>query len=198
VNLWVKICGLSTSESVDAAVRAGADAVGFVFRAGSPRNLTPHRAAELAAAVPSHVKVVAVSRHPTQALLDAVFAAFTPDYLQTDAGDLPALRLPVGVRTLPVLRSGSSLPQPLPETCLYEAAVSGGGVRADWDEAARLACDTHLVLAGGLDPMTVGAAVSRVRPFGVDVSSGVESAPGVKESEKIRAFVAAARAASMP
>jgi phosphoribosylanthranilate isomerase len=198
MSLWVKICGLSTSESVDAAVRAGADAVGFVFHAGSPRNLSPHRAAELAAAVPSHVQVVAVSRHPTQALLDAVFAAFKPGYLQTDAGDLAVLRIPAGVRTLPVLRSGSPLPQALPESCLYEAAVSGGGVRADWDEAARLAKATRLILAGGLDAATVTAAVRTVRPFGVDVSSGVESAPGVKDSDKIRAFVVAARAATTP
>ena len=78
---------------------------------------------------------------------------------------------------------------------LFEAARSGQGERADWERAAALAARTHLILAGGLTPENVGEAIRRVRPFGVDVSSGVESAPGVKDPARIAAFVAAARAA---
>lgn len=195
--LWVKICGLTTPEAVDAAVAAGADAVGFVFHPASPRNVTPIVAARLARRVPANVARFAVTRHPPAALLEAVWAEFLPDFLQTDAADLEGLTLPEGVRTWPVLRTGTALPPELPDRCLYESAQSGQGHRADWVHAAVLAGRTRLVLAGGLDPASVGLAVRTVRPFGVDVSSGVESAPGRKDLAKIGAFVAAARAAAV-
>jgi phosphoribosylanthranilate isomerase len=197
VNLWVKICGLTSAEAVATAVEAGADAVGFVFHPASPRCLTPAAAAALARAVPRGVLTVAVTRHPSQADVDALLAAFRPDLLQTDAADLESLALPPGVATLPVLRSGSTLPATLPHSCLYESAASGSGTTADWDAARVLATRTELVLAGGLSAANVAAAIAAVRPFGVDVSSGVESAPGRKDAGKIREFLAAARAAAV-
>ncbi|MBS0375981.1 MAG: N-(5'-phosphoribosyl)anthranilate isomerase [Proteobacteria bacterium] len=196
MSVWIKICGLSSAEAVAAAVQAGVDALGFVFHAASPRHVSPTQAAALAAAVPAGIARVAVTRHPTQDEVDAIVAGFAPDYLQTDATDLERLRLPARLGRLPVLRTGAPLPAPLPARCLYEGADSGRGARADWQAAAELARRCELVLAGGLDAGNVAAAMRAVRPFGVDVSSGVEQAPGRKDPARIREFVAAARAAA--
>jgi phosphoribosylanthranilate isomerase len=196
VSTWVKICGLTSPEAVAAAVDAGADAVGFVFHATSPRHVSPAAATELARGVPSTVLRVAVTRHPTQAEVDAIVAGFGPDALQTDAADLDRLRLPAALGRLPVLRTGTAPPARLPARCLYESADSGRGATADWRAAAELARRTELVLAGGLTAGNVAAAIAAVRPFGVDVSSGVERAPGRKDAGLIRDFIAAARAAA--
>jgi phosphoribosylanthranilate isomerase len=193
--LWIKICGLVTPEAIDAAVGAGADAVGFVFHAASPRNLSPAQARALRQLVPPDVERVAVFLHPEQALVDAALEAVEPDWLQADAADLAGLRLPADQRLLPVLRSGGAAPAELPARCLFEGARSGAGERADWSEAARFARLTDVVLAGGLDPRSVATALRAVRPFGVDVSSGVERERGVKDATRIVEFIGAARAA---
>lgn len=196
MKLWIKICGLTSDEAVAAAVAAGVDALGFVFHAPSPRNLTPAAAATLARGLPRHVVKVAVTLQPSQALIDALIAGFGPDLLQADAADLTRLHLPAGLGVLPVLRSGAPLPARLPPRCLYESARSGSGLAADWAAARALAGRTELVLAGGLSAANVAAAIRAVRPFGVDVSSGVEHLPGAKDPAKITEFVAAARAAA--
>jgi len=193
--LWIKICGLRTIEAIDAAVGAGANAVGFVFHDTSPRNLAVEDARALQRAVPAGIERVAVFLHPSQALLDVVLMAIEPDWVQTDASDLAGLQLPAGQSVLPVLRSGAAHPGPLPPRCLFESPSSGSGERADWTAAARVARTSQLVLAGGLDPSNVGEAVRAVRPFGVDVSSGVESSRGVKDAARIREFIRAARGA---
>lgn len=191
---WIKICGMTTFEAVTAAVAAGVDALGFVF-APSRRQVTTARAIELAEQVPVQVTRVAVLQQPSQALVDQVCAEFAPDWLQTDHEDLPKLRIPAEVRVLPVLRSGRELPLLLPPQFLFEGPVSGTGRTADWSRAAQLARQGRLILAGGLHAANVAEAIQSVRPFGVDVSSGVESAPGIKDPAKIAAFVKAARAA---
>jgi phosphoribosylanthranilate isomerase len=193
--LWIKICGLRDTAAIEAAVEAGTDAVGFVFHAASPRHLEPAAARALQAAVPPGVERVAVFLHPAQALVDAALEAIAPDWVQADADDLGALRLPRGQRVLPVLRSRGAVPASLPVRCLYESGRSGAGERADWTAATALACRTQLVLAGGLDPSNVADAVRAVRPFGVDVSSGVERGRGVKDAVLIREFIRAAREA---
>jgi len=137
--LWIKICGLRTPEAIAAAAEAGADAVGFVFHAASPRNVSIEQARALQRAVPTGVERVAVFLHPSQALVDEVLAAVEPHWLQTDASDLVGLRLPSGQRVLPVLRTGAGSPAALPTRCLLESGRSGAGERADWSEAARLA-----------------------------------------------------------
>jgi phosphoribosylanthranilate isomerase len=192
-ELWIKICGLRTAAAIDAAAAAGADALGFVFHDASPRNLSLTAARELQRAVPTGIERVAVFLHPSQALVDAVLAAIEPDWLQADMGDLPGLRLPPGQRVLPVLRGGAAAT--LPGRILFESARSGTGERADWVAAAALAGRTQLVLAGGLHPANVAEAVRTVRPFGVDVSSGVERERGVKDEALVREFIRAARAA---
>ena len=193
--LWIKICGLKTRAAVEAAVAAGADAVGFVFHAESPRNLALDDARALQHAVPTGVERVAVFLHPSQALVDSVIEAIRPDRVQTDAGDLDTLTLPASQALLPVLRADSELPQPLPARLLLEGARSGAGERADWPRATLVARHTQLVLAGGLDADNVADAIRIVRPFGIDVSSGVESARGVKDLGLIRDFIGAVRAA---
>jgi phosphoribosylanthranilate isomerase len=195
-RLWIKVCGMRTREAIEAAAQAGADALGFVFHEASPRNLTVESASALQSYVPAGVERVAVFLHPAQDLVDGVMSAIQPDWVQTDAADLAALRLPAGQRVLPVFRSGQARPALLPKRCLLESARSGAGERADWQEAAYLAAITEVVLAGGLDAGNVDEAVRRVRPFGVDVSSGVESGRGVKDVVKIRDFIRSARAAT--
>ncbi len=154
---WIKICGLTTPEAVDAALAAGADAIGFVC-AESVRRVAPARAAELAAPALGRAQCVAVTRHPDLALLEQIDAEWAPDLWQSDAADLAA-----------------------------------PGIAMQLPHAARL--PVLLVLAGGLNAANVAAAIRRVRPWGVDVSSGVEQAPGVKSARKIAEFVRAARAA---
>jgi phosphoribosylanthranilate isomerase len=195
VTLLVKICGLRHAAAVQAAVAAGADAVGFVF-APSPRRVTAREATVLARDVPQGVKRVAVMLHPTPEEWREVELLFCPDVLQADAGDFEQLEVPAGIERWPVLRQGAALPAMLPEVFLYEGATSGRGERVDWSEAARLARRGRMVLAGGLDRDNVAEAIRRVAPFGVDVSSAVESAPGVKDPARIRAFVEAARTAA--
>lgn len=194
---WIKVCGLTTAEAVATALDAGVDAVGFVFHAASPRHVSPGEALRLARDVPRHVLRIAVTLHPAQALVDEIAAVFRPDALQSDAADFAQLRLPPGMAALPVFRSGGAPPAEWPERFLYEGPRSGAGIAADWDEACVLARAGELVLAGGLDAGNVAQAIARVRPFGVDVSSGVESASGRKDPARIREFVAAARGATV-
>lgn len=190
----VKICGLRSPEAVAAAVQAGADAIGFVF-AESPRSIDIDTAVRLAAGVPDDVATVAVMQHPDRALVEAVLDGLRPHFLQTDNHDFETIHLHGPTRPLPVFRSGGPLPQRLPRLLLFEGPRSGSGQTADWGMAKELARDARLVLAGGLDADNVVSAIRRVRPYGVDVSSGVEAAPGIKDPELIYRFVTAARTA---
>lgn len=190
---WIKICGLTSPEAVSAALDAGVDAIGFVF-ADSPRQVTPAQAARLAAPARGKLRCVAVTHHPGQRRVEEILAEFQPDVLQTDAQDLPQLRLPRELELLPVLRAPDCA-QAMPKRLLFEGAVSGAGRVCDWSAACELARRTQLVLAGGLNPDNVGEAIGVVRPFGVDVSSGVEARPGMKDPGAIARFVMAARAA---
>jgi phosphoribosylanthranilate isomerase len=193
---WIKICGMTSDDAVAAALAAGVDAIGFVF-AGSVRQVTPQRAAELARAARDRVACIAVTLHPTQAQIDEIVSVFRPDVLQTDLEDFAALRLPDTLQLLPVLRAGAAtvVSGSLPNRLLFEGPRSGTGATANWQEAATLARRTQLILAGGLSLQNVAAASAAVRPFGVDTSSGVESQPGVKSGAMIAKFVSATRAA---
>jgi phosphoribosylanthranilate isomerase len=115
--------------------------------------------------------------------------------LQTDIEDLASLRIPNGLAVVPVVRAGRELPRELPTRMLFEGPVSGTGATTDWSAAEQLASRTQLILAGGLRPANVAAAIAAARPFGVDVSSGVEVAPGLKDPAKIHEFVRNARGA---
>jgi phosphoribosylanthranilate isomerase len=197
--MWLKICGMTDLDAVAAALAARVDAIGFVF-SPSVRQLQPLQAARLAADARERATLVAVTLHPQQPLIDQILREFKPDALQADLSDFDGLRLPDTLGRLPVLRAavgaavGAGGGQP--QRFLFEGARSGSGVAADWDTAARLARAGELILAGGLNAHNVAVAIRAVRPYGLDVSSGVESAPGRKSAHKIAEFVEAARAAA--
>ena len=196
MSLFVKICGLKTADTVEAAASAGADAIGLNFHPPSPRYITPRHAARLAAAAPRNLLLVAVMLRPEQSDWDEVYAGFKPNCVQADADSLARLSLPPGMRTMPVYRDHEEFdPKAVPAgmRCLFEGSRSGAGQRPSWERAATLARRAEVLLAGGLDPGNVGEAVRRVRPWGVDVSSGVESARGIKDDRAVREFVRAAR-----
>jgi phosphoribosylanthranilate isomerase len=192
--MWIKICGMTTPEAIEAALAARVEAIGFVF-SPSPRRLAPADAARLASPARGRIPCIAVTQHPSQQLLDEIVAEFKPDVWQSDVEDLASLHAPEGLTVLPVLRAGRAVPEPLPARVLYEGPRSGAGVACDWSGARALARRSDLVLAGGLTVATVGAAIESVGPFGVDVSSGVEEKPGRKSPAKIIQFAEAARAA---
>ena len=193
MSLLVKICGLRDKWHVADAVEAGAGALGFVF-AESPRKVTPEIARSISDIVPSTVKRVAVMMHPANEEWQDLLQSFEPDVLQTDAEDFDGLEIPKSVECWPVFREGRSKPD-TPGTYVYEGSKSGRGQTVDWSAAAELARFGRMVLAGGLSAKNVATAIQTVRPFGVDVSSAVESAPGQKDSRLIREFIVAARAA---
>jgi phosphoribosylanthranilate isomerase len=197
--MWIKICGMTSPEAVEASLSQRVDALGFVF-APSVRRLEPLRAARLAAPARARALCVAVTLHPSQALIDQILREFAPDALQTDLEDLERLSLPSTLGRVPVVRAGTlaalgGAAPAMPARVLFEGARSGSGTASDWDEARRLAAGVELILAGGLNASNVAAAIERVRPFGIDVSSGVETAPGQKSPHRIVEFVEAARAA---
>ena len=193
---FIKICGMTTPTAVETALACEVDAVGFVF-ATSVRKVSVERANELAAPARRRVACVAVTRHPTRELIEQILRDFRPDILQTDIEDLDSLELPQTLSVLPVMRPGSVSACALPGRVLFEGPMSGTGQTTDWEVAADLARGCQLILAGGLNPMNVGIAIRQVRPFGVDVSSGVEDQPGIKSAEKIEKFVTAARMAAL-
>jgi len=192
---FIKICGLRDRESVTAAVEAGADAVGFVF-ADSVRKVSPDEANVAARGVPGNVMRVAVMRHPSNDNWQTVLEAFEPDVLQTDIEDFDSLDVPEDILAWPVIREGSvAASGAQPDVFVYEGRNSGMGETVDWSRAAHMAERGRMILAGGLAADNVAAAMKNVRPWGVDVSSGVESGPGRKDVKLIRQFIVAARAA---
>lgn len=194
-RMWIKICGITSADAVSAAAAARVDAIGFVF-APSPRQVTPGQAAQLAALAPPGILRIAVAQHPLQMKVDEICRMLKPDYFQTDVEDLRELKIPSHIKVLPVVRFGRKTPSPLPARIVFEGPTSGIGELADWGRAAELARQTEVILAGGLSVQNVAEAIHAVRPFGVDVSSGVETERGVKDPVKIHEFVRAARTAA--
>lgn len=208
----VKICGLNDPAGLAAAVEAGADWVGFVFFPRSPRAVTPEQAAALAARHPGRSGGgpgrVGLFVDPDDAALDAALGALRLDALQLYAP--PARIAAIGARmAVPVWRAVAvGGPADLPAAAGAEARLvieprppadatrpGGNAVRLDWTLTRGWAAPVPWLLAGGLTPEVVGRAIAASGARAVDVSSGVESAPGVKDPARVRAFVAAARAA---
>ena len=193
----VKICGLRDAGDVAAAIDAGANAIGFVF-AESVRQVTPQQAREATQGVRSAVLRVAVLRHPTNEACQAVLEGFSPDVIQTDVEDFATLQIPDNVACWPVYREGVAAADGVPRgVFIYEGRDSGSGQTVDWSAAADIAARGRMILAGGLAEDNVGQAIQSVQPWGVDVSSGVESLPGRKDHERIKRFVSAVRAAEI-
>jgi phosphoribosylanthranilate isomerase len=193
--MWIKVCGLTSEAAVAAALEAEVSAIGFVF-ARSPRAVTPTRAAQLARAARGNATIIAVTLQPAMTFVEEIFEVLCPDLLQIDWTDLSSVPARHQEQVLPVLRQGQTPMTPLSSRLLFEGPKSGVGMTADWSAAAVWARDCELILAGGLSADNVATAIRTVRPFGVDVSSGVETAPGEKSASKIKEFVNAARAAA--
>jgi phosphoribosylanthranilate isomerase len=209
----VKICGLSTPATLDAALDAGADMVGFVFFPKSPRHVDWGKARALGAQARGRAKIVALTVDADDDALNRIVDALAPDIMQLHGRETPARVKRIGeLCARPTMKAiGVAARADFAAAAPYEgvadfllidakppkdAALPGGNGRPfDWSLARDFHPDRSWLLSGGLDPETVEAAIAASGARGVDVSSGVESAPGVKDIGKIRAFVAAARRA---
>jgi phosphoribosylanthranilate isomerase len=211
VSTLVKICGLSTSETLAAALEAGADLVGFVRFAPSPRHLdlTPGRA--LSRAARGRAQRVLLTVDPDDAELDASLEAFDPDLVQLHGSETPERVAAIRARTgRPVMKAlGIATADDLAGIAAYARVADrllldakpppggrlpgGNGLPFDWRLIAGLDPGLPFMLSGGLTPDTVAEAIRVTGAPAVDVSSGVERAPGVKDPDRIAAFVAAAR-----
>ncbi|WP_439923792.1 phosphoribosylanthranilate isomerase [Nitrobacter sp. JJSN] len=215
MSLIVKICGLSTPATLDVALQAAADMVGFVFFPPSPRHLELSRARELGAQVRGHAGKVALTVDADDATLGGIVEALRPDLLQLHGKETvdrireikQTFRLPVmkaiGVETSADL---AALPgyAAVADRVLFDARPpkdatrpGGLGVPFDWHLLENLSLEIPFMLSGGLTADNIHDAVQITRAGGVDVSSGVESAPGVKDAGMIRDFIRAARAAEI-
>ncbi|MGO4402128.1 phosphoribosylanthranilate isomerase [Achromobacter sp. PAB15] len=209
----IKICGLTREQDIDAAVSAGVDAIGFVFYAKSRRCLTPTRAAQLRRAVPAFVDVVALFVNPDPADVQAVLDKVGPELLQFHGDETPQDCARYGHRFLRAFRAGApglDTAEGLATHCRaygeaagwlfdsYSAGYGGSGHGFDYallDDVRADPVSRPLILSGGLNGDNVGQAIELVRPWGVDVSSGVEVEQGIKSSDRISFFVDAAHAA---
>jgi len=207
----VKICGLTREADIASAVQAGADAIGFVFYPGSKRYVAPAQAGLLRRAVPAFVDVVALFVNPDPAEVQAVLDQVGPDLLQFHGDESPQDCIRYGTRFLRAFRSGApglDTPDALAAACRaygeasgwlfdsYSAGYGGSGQAFDHSLLAGVRADAQarpIVLSGGLNAASVGPAIEAIRPWAVDVSSGVETAPGLKSPDKIRALVDAVR-----
>ena len=200
----VKICGITSGEDAAAAAAAGADALGFIFVPGTPRHLSPDAAAAIIALLPPFVTPVGVFLdQPAEEIL-AVVSRCGLQAVQLH-GDEPAAlarRIPVPVLKAVRVRDAASLEavEGYPARAFLldayvEGQPGGTGVAFPWELAVGLARRVPILLAGGLSPGNVAEAVRRVRPYGVDVGSGVERAPGRKDPRKIEEFIAHVRSA---
>ena len=215
MTLLVKICGLKTPETLDAALDAGADLVGFVFFPRSPRNLGFEDARALGARAQGRAGKVALTVDADDALLARIVETLEPDILQLHGEETPARVAAVKARfgvpvmkVLPIAEASDLEPvatyAAVADRLLFDAlppreATRPGGLGRpfDWRLLQHVEIGTPFMLSGGLDAANVAEALAITRAPGVDVSSGVERAPGEKDPDRIRAFIAAARAAAM-
>lgn len=208
----LKICGLTTPDALTASLDAGADMVGFVFFSPSPRNLSLDQARQLAGEVDGRAQKVALTVDAGDAELERIIAAMAPDWLQLHGRETPESVARVRARFgLPVMKAiGLSVAGDLAHAAAYEAVADrllfdakpppdaklpgGNGLPFDWTLLLDRK-DRDWMLSGGLTPQTVAEAIRLLDPPGIDVSSGVERAPGIKDPELIRRFIAQARGA---
>jgi phosphoribosylanthranilate isomerase len=201
----VKICGLTSVADALAAAEAGADMIGLMFYDQSPRHITLATAVEISRALPPFVQRVGVFVNPTEALVTRAIAECGLSLLQFHGDEASDFCTQFGLMSLKAIRvrDAASLKQldnfhtdAFLLDAYSKAGLGGTGEKFNWDLAiAAQKFGKPIFLAGGLTPENVADAVKQVRPFAVDVSSGVESAPGKKDAAKVRAFIAAVRAA---
>ena len=211
MDLTVKLCGLRTPETLHAAIEAGADWVGFVFFPKSPRHVSLDEAKALAPLVAGRAKKVALLVDPSDTMIAGVIAALQPDFLQLHGHETPERVSEIKQRFgVPLIKAvGIAGQDDLIRARAYESMVDwmlydakppkqavlpgGNGVSFDWTLLKDAGKQHHFMLSGGLDAGNVANALAITGAAGVDVSSGVESAPGIKDPERIKAFMAAVR-----
>jgi phosphoribosylanthranilate isomerase len=212
--LDIKICGLKTDLALEAALAGGASHVGFIFFARSPRNVEPVEAGRLRQAAVGRAKAVAVTVDADDSMLDHIVASMAPDMLQLHGGETPERVAAVKARYgLPVVKAfaireaadfGAIEPyRGIADRFLFDAKPpagselpGGNGVSFDWRLLAGLDAGVDYMLSGGLNAANIGDAIRFANPPGIDVSSGVESAAGVKDVALIDNFFRAVRAAT--
>lgn len=196
--LKVKICGITSREDALHAVSCGADALGFVFYPGSPRFVDPQVAAAIIAELPPFVASVGLFVNERREVIEATARDCALDLLQLHGDETPADCLIPGYRVIKALRVRDA--ESLQAAARYqvcgllldtwsEKVYGGSGESFDWGLLKDFAAAHPVILAGGLTPENVARAVATVRPWAVDVSSGVECAPGRKDPDKVRAFI---------
>jgi len=199
--MWIKICGITRLQDAVSAARFGADAVGFIF-ADSPREVTPEQAREIARAMPAGPERVGVFVNRPLDEIEEIVDYSGLDLVQLHGGEDPAYCSILGERAIKALRvTGSTdLTEIYKYACRavlldgYENASRGADVNGfDWRMVRVIDAGRPIIVAGGLTPENVGKAVATARPFGVDVSSGVETAPGIKDPVLIYRFIEKAR-----
>lgn len=211
--LDIKICGLKTPASVQAALDQGASHIGFIFFARSPRNIDVHSAAILRKAAQGRAKVVAVTVDASDAELDEIIAVLQPDMLQLHGSEtverLSEIKSRYGVQVIKALAISTAqdieramLYRDVADLLLFDAKPprgaelpGGNGVTFDWSLLDGLDADLNYMLSGGLNAANVAEALMRARPKGLDISSGVECEPGVKDIALINEFFQATHAA---
>lgn len=211
--LIIKICGIKTPDILDAAIAAGADMVGFVHFPRSPRHVSVEEIATLISLARGRVQTCVLLVNPDNSTV-AEIAALGPDWIQLHGPETPhrveAIRAEAGVEIMKALPIGSAEDvagvaafTEIADRILVDAKPPKGADRPgglgetfDWNLLEALDPSISIMLSGGLTPETVAEAIRQVKPFGVDVSSGVESAPGIKDKRLIEAFIANARAAA--
>ncbi len=203
MSVKVKICGITSVADGLAAAEAGADMIGLMFYEGSPRHITVPQGAEISRALPPFVLRVGVFVNPEEAQVMEAISACGLNLLQFHGDEPSDFCTQFGLMSVKALRvqneeSISALENYATDAFLLDAysksGLGGTGEKFNWDLAiAAQRFNKPIFLAGGLTPENVAAAVAQVRPFAVDVSSGVESSPGKKDAAKVRAFIAAAK-----
>lgn len=203
----IKICGITRENDAALAASLGAEAIGFVFWPGSPRAVSVDRAREIIAATPRSVVKIGVFVNQPLEEVRATAEALDLDGVQLhgDESDEEMAALPLAIiKAVPLGQAGSEqraidLPAGVvPLVDAFDPVRRGGtGQTVDWDAAARISAKRPMMLSGGLTAENVGDAIRKVDPWYVDVSSGVEAAPGIKDERKLRAFIEAVRATGM-
>ena len=200
----IKVCGITEERDAIEAVLLGVDAIGFVFWKGSPRYIAPRDAGRIAAKLPPFVTPVGVFvDEPRGSVMDTVYAAGLAS-VQLHGDETPEECRPYTVNWYKAFRAGEGFDPDILSayactTYLLDGPAGemrgGSGLTADWSAARAARSFGNVILAGGLRPDNVGGAIEAVRPYAVDVSSGVEVVPGKKDIDKLEAFVAEVRAA---